>query len=143
MTPEREYVTAEDIQQVIPSLGDAEAQRLADLVNIAFEANLCTEVPDPTPPEVVLGLTIWASTISGAVPGGLASEQIGSYSYRLANPQSLGGSLATVPTDAYNYLYPYLCSDSLASEAYQLDVAPVGVGAYYPYDPQRDLDGSP
>jgi hypothetical protein len=73
----------------------------------------------------------------------LVGEQIGSYSYRLANPTGLSDTLGYVPEDAYNYLYPYLCVDAMAMTAYQLDVPPAGHSLTWPYDPQRDLDGVP
>jgi len=117
----------DDIRLLFPNISDEEAQRLCDLIDVAIEAVTCTDIPDPTPPEVKYGALLWASQIYGAPGGGgaiMVSERIGDYSYTTTGGTVLDDTLATVPTNVAPYLMEYLCPGFKSGDGYELTIWP-------------------
>jgi len=135
------YTTVDAVLALYP---DADRQRVAALIPIvsqAIDAQVCTDIPDPTPDAVQLAaqfMVIDAHT--GTTGGDVISETIGGYSYRLANPQALTNTLMLRRGSgpAAELLDAWLCAD-----VYQLDTNPnkTSHAGLWPIDWwQRDYD---
>lgn len=122
------YLTVDDVQLIYPGMTDADAQRLIDIVTMAFDVHRCVDVPtSPVPPEVVYGLLLWITAIDSASPtaAAVASERIGDYSYTVTGADTSTDVMTGVPPAAAGYLSDYLCPQYLeAQEVYELTIWP-------------------
>lgn len=90
-------VDPELVQAINPELSDEQATLAAQLATASVLAVIYpNEIPDPQPAPVSAVLLSVATRYGIAIAQGTASpvvsESIGSYSYRLATPQTLGGA---------------------------------------------------
>jgi hypothetical protein len=122
-----------DVQAILPDLTLEQATLAAQLATVAVSAVLYpTPIPTPTP-EPIYAVLLAAATRAGiAILQGSAlpvvSESLGSYSYRLATPQSLGGVFG-LTDEELGWLEPWTARDT----AYDIDVAP-WAGPPWPFD---------
>jgi hypothetical protein len=134
-------IDPDDVAALVPGLSPEDAELYASLATLALEA-VCwpNSVPDPLPPPVqAAGLAISVRLARAGESGTgagmpVVSESIGSYTYRLATPETLDAALALTEGEL-DLLRPWL------GQARVYDVSVAGWGSWLPLDWwQRDLD---
>lgn len=135
-------VTKADLQLYDPTLDDASATRLAELADEAVVAYLePSPVPDPVPRRVRMVAIAHAFRVNRATTksGGIVSESLGSYSYRLDRAVPLDSAIM-LDDDLAKELAPWAPH---RSKVYDVSVAldDVTRPSWWPADWwQRDLD---
>lgn len=135
-------VTKDDLQLYDPTLDDTEATRLAQLADDAVAAFLePVEVPAPVPKRMRMVAIAQAFRLkrSTTTAGGVVSESLGSYSYRLDRPLGIDRALF-LDDDLATELLPWALH---RAKVYDVSVALDDAvrPAWWPVDWwQRDLD---